>query len=252
MAPSAAACDLEFAARLPAIRLSVRHALLIYATPNEYSIIEKMLRLGAWEGRAGRCRGAHIAWRERPLQQVFEIGALPVLDVIDVPPAGCRLFDSPFQPEKPPRLVDVARLSRYDEHGIHPRHRNDAHDAGKWTVIVDAKNLFEFRSKSIRGFVAGRKQCVGLSGERIDIEGADQSGQGLAHRRIATDDQGVAPLIGGGLSALGNIGVGHLYQILRRRIAKRHDLRPRSDCRRPNRDIGGRTGAKRHDAVDAV
>src|SRR6266403_382083 len=125
--------------------------------------------LGAWEGRAGRCRGAHIAWRERPLQQVFEIGALPVLDVIDVPPAGCRLFDPPFQPEKPPRLVDVARLSRYDEHGIHPRHRNDAHDAGKWTVIVDAKNLFEFRSKSIRGFVAGRKQCVGLSGERIDI-----------------------------------------------------------------------------------
>src|SRR5207237_8760778 len=32
MAPSAAACDLEFAARLPAIRLSVRPAAVICAT----------------------------------------------------------------------------------------------------------------------------------------------------------------------------------------------------------------------------
>jgi len=59
-------------------------------------------------------------------------------------------------------------------------------------------------------------------------------------------------LIGGDLAALGDIRLKHFHQILRRRIAKRHDLRPRSDCRRPNRDIGGRTGAKRHDAVDAV
>ena len=51
-------------------------------------------------------------------------------------------------------------------------------------------------------------------------------GQGLAHRRVAADDQCVARRVGGDLAALGDIGLEHFCQILGRGVAQWHDLRP--------------------------
>src|SRR6202040_1723282 len=106
--------------------------------------------------------------RERPLQQVLEVGALSVLDVINMPSTSRCSLNPPFEAEKPPCLVDVARLRRSHENGIDPLHRHDAYNAGKRAFAISPKNLFEFGGELVRCAITGRKQRVRLASERID------------------------------------------------------------------------------------
>jgi len=161
---------------------------------------------------------------ESSLQQRLEIGALTVLYVIDVPGPRRRVLNPPFQAEEAPCLVDIAGLGRDDEDGIDPLHRHDADDAGERAFALGLQDLFQFAGDLLRAALVGGKESIGLTGQRIDVEGADQPKQGLSDRRVAADDQRVAARFGGDLAALGDIRFEHLDQILRRGIAQRHDL----------------------------
>src|SRR3981189_2081399 len=55
-------------------------------------------RLGPGSGRAGRSRSRRdVSGGKGPLEQVFEIGALAILHVIDMPGSRRRILDAPFQ-----------------------------------------------------------------------------------------------------------------------------------------------------------
>ena len=153
---------------------------------------------------------------EGALQQGLEIGALAVLHVIDVPGPRRRVLDPPLQAQEAPRLVDIAGLGRHDQDGVDPLHRHDADNPGERAFTLGAEHLFQFPGDLVRGALVGREQGIGLPGQGIDVEGADQAEQGLSDRRIAADDQRVATRLGGDLAALGDIGFEHLDQILRR------------------------------------
>src|SRR5580693_4197870 len=105
--------------------------------------------------RAGR-RG-DIAWRERALEEVFEIGALAVLYVIDMPGPRGGVLELVGEPEKSSCRIDVAGLRRHDENGIDPIHRNDAHDAAKSTFGLSLQHPLELAGTLCRIAIAHGK-----------------------------------------------------------------------------------------------
>src|SRR4029077_17470419 len=92
-------------------------------------------RFGAGGGGAGRPGSRRDMPRgEGPLQQVFQIGALAVLHVIDAPCPRRSILDAALETEQAPRLSDITRLVRHNEHRVDPLHRDDTHNTGERPV----------------------------------------------------------------------------------------------------------------------
>ena len=88
---------------------------------------------------------------------------------------------------------------------------------------------FEFAGKFCGVGVAGRKKSVGLTGQEIDVEGADQGDQSLADCCVAAHEERVATGIGGDLSPFGDEGLERLGQLPGGGILDRHYLSARAD-----------------------
>ena len=136
---------------------------------------------------------ADVARREGALQQELEIRALAVLHVIDVPGARGRILDPVHQADKAFRRIDVARLRRDHENGVDPFHRQHADDTAERAFALSLQHLLELAGELGGVAVADREEGIGLAGQNVDVEGADQTDQGLADRGIAADDQRIAP-----------------------------------------------------------
>src|SRR5258708_4824921 len=74
-----------------------------------------------------------------------------------------------------------------------------------------------------------RKDGVGLAGQEIDVEGADECDEARAHRGTAADEKAVLGRTGGDLAARSHIGLEHLGKLRRRGEAELHDLRQLAD-----------------------
>ena len=209
-------------------------------------------RFGAGCGPARQIAGADVARREGALQQIFEIGALAVLHVIDVPASRRGIFDPAREPEEPLRRFQIARLRGDHENRVDPRHRHHAHHALERALAPGLQDLLEPGRDFRHVAIAGRKERKGLPGEHIDVEGADQPNQALADRRVATDDQRVTPGIGGDLAALADIGFEQLGEVFGRGIAQCDHLSAGAGRVRPADRVGNPGGGRRHDDIEPV
>ena len=95
------------------------------------------------------------------LEQVFEIGALAVLHVIDVPRPCGSIFDPLRQPEKAISCIDVARLRGNHENRVDPLHREDLNDPAERALGLGLKYSFELARDLGRIAIANREQGVG-------------------------------------------------------------------------------------------
>src|SRR5262249_16422635 len=125
--------------------------------------------LGARRSGARRPRSRrNIARREGALEQVFEIGALTVLHIVDVPRACGGILDLFCQLKKPPRRIDVTRLRGHHQNGIYPVHRQHANNTGEGTLTLSLQYPFELAGSLRRVAVAHREQGVGLARQNVD------------------------------------------------------------------------------------
>ncbi len=116
------------------------------------------LLAGAGGGAAGRRWGRRdVAGGEGTLQQAFEVAALAILHVIDMPGPRGRILDPPRQPEEALRRVDVTRLRGHDENRVDARHRQHLNNAGERSFGLGLKHFFELARKLGRIVVADRK-----------------------------------------------------------------------------------------------
>jgi hypothetical protein len=139
----------------------------------------------AGRGRAGRTgSGGDIARCERALEQIFQICALTVLHVIDVPSARRRVLDLGGKSEESSCRVDVARLRRDHENSVDPIHRDDADDARERAFVLRLQHPLEFACPFRRVTVADRENSVGLARQDVDVESPDKTNQGLPDRTV--------------------------------------------------------------------
>ena len=190
--------------------------------------------------------------RKRALQQVFEIGALTVLHIIDMPSPRRGPLDPRGQVEEPARRIDVPWLRGHDENGVDPLHRHHPDEPGERPLALRLQHRLEFAGELGRIAFANREHRIGLAGQKIGVEGADQADQRLPDRCIATDQQRIARVVAGDLAALGDIGFEDLGEILRRGVAHRYHLGAGADGGGAADRVGGGADRDRHDRIDPV
>ena len=78
-------------------------------------------------------------------------------------------------------------------------------------------------AKVLRITLADWQQRIGLAGQDIHVEGADQRQQAVAHRRLAADEQDIATGVRHDPSVIADIGLQHPGQVLGRGVAERDD-----------------------------
>jgi hypothetical protein len=182
---------------------------------------------------------------------LFEIRALTVLHVVNVPGTCGGVLDPIHQADKALGRIDVARLRGNDENRVDPCHRQHPHKTPERALTLSLQHPLDLACDLGRVAVAGWEEGVGLPGQDVDVEGADQTDQGLPYRGVATHDQCVAPRIGADLAALGYKGLEHLGQVPGCSVAQRHDLG--APAQRVPGDLVARCAdGDRHDSVDAV
>src|SRR6202007_3159505 len=109
------------------------------------------------------------------------------LHVIDMPGARSRVLDAIHQPDKALSSIDVARLRRNHENRVDPSHRQHANETPEGAFTLRLEDLFEF-ARELGGVAVARwEEGGGLPGQNVDVESADQTGQGLANRGITVD-----------------------------------------------------------------
>ena len=91
------------------------------------------------------------------MKQEFEIRALAILHIIDMPAACGRILHLTREPEESPCRVDVAGLGGDHENGVHSIHRNDADEAGERALTLSLQNPFELAGAFSRIAVADRE-----------------------------------------------------------------------------------------------
>ena len=163
-----------------------------------------------------------MAGREGLLQHKRHVVAAAVLEVKDTPGPHRRPACALHQGKDPPRVVDVGGLIGNQQHRIDALHRHHAHHSSQRTIALAAERDLQGRRRVLRVAHGHRQQRIGLAGQGIDVEGADQADQRLPRGGIADDDQRIAVSIGGDLAAGLNKRLQDLGEFGGRGIAQRH------------------------------